>query len=209
MSALTQTAKDHHTAFGAFLKYVEAAITDQRYSTRYRASPKVGKALDNITKAIQKARPILDYQYSYWEGKRPGGPVYYGDKVRALQDIVYGIEGLRYKYQEEIKYARAMGRDRVPLPDGGTMKYTPPFDLSDRVEQDLADAIEDVMSTARTQPQLLPDGQPLTLNAPAKPPMTDRHADLRAALLENPDQPQAVFVKLCRVPPQYGEADKA
>jgi hypothetical protein len=32
-------------------------------------------------------------------------------------------------------------------------------------------------------------------------PKANPHADLRAALLEDPDRPQAAFVKLCRVHP--------
>jgi hypothetical protein len=69
---------------------------------------------------------------------------------------------------------------------------------SDEVKRGLADAIGNVMSAARGQPQLLPGDQPGAL---IEPPMTDRHATLRTALLENPDQPQAAFVKLCRVHP--------
>jgi hypothetical protein len=189
---LEEGVEGHHRSVGAFLKFVEGAIAYLRY-THHPADPKVGKALDNITKAIQNARPVLDYQYSYWAGKRPGGDVYYGDEVHALHRIVYGIEGLRYKHQQEIKFARAMGRDRVPLPDGGTLKYTPPFDLAEGVKKELDSAIADVFIEARQQPQLLPGNPP--------PALAARHASIAADLIANPDQSQAALVRKHRCHP--------
>jgi hypothetical protein len=66
--------------------------------------------------------------------------------------------------------------------------------------------VEKSVNAARGQAMKLPWGAPAALTPPAGPtpaalPNPDRHADLRAALLENPDQPQADFVKLCRVHP--------
>jgi hypothetical protein len=187
----------HHRSFGAFLKYIEAAITDQRYS-RYSDEPKVGRALDNIIKAIQKARPVLDYQRSYEMRRPPGGDAYYGDELHALQRKVYELEALRGLYRRDVQVAQILGYGRVPLPDGGTAKYEKPFNLPDEIQEELTNAVEGVFTAARGHPRLLPDNAPPVLPAPS---VAGRHAAVRAALLENPDRPQAEFVKRCRVHP--------
>jgi hypothetical protein len=194
---MDHSIEDHHRAFGAFLKYVEAAITDQRY-TRYPGNPKVGRALDGIIKAIQKTRQVLDYERSYEVRRPPGGDTYWGDELHALHRNVYEIEGLRGLHQRQLQNARILGTNRVPLPDGGTAKYEPPFSLSDKTQEKFTSVIEDVFTAARGHPRLLPDNAPPALHAPS---VTGRHAAIRAALLENPDRPQAEFVKRCRVHP--------
>jgi hypothetical protein len=188
--------EEHHRSFGAFLKYVEAAITDQRY-TRYSDEPKVGRALDDMIKTIQKARQVLDYQRSYELRRAPGGDAYCGDELHALQRKVYEIEALRGLYRRDVQVARTLGYGRVPLPDGGTAKYEKSFNLPDEIQEELTSVVENVFTAARGHPRLLPDNAPL----PAPSVARRQHAEVRAALLANPDQPQAVFVKHCHVHP--------
>jgi hypothetical protein len=203
---MTQTFEDHHRAVGGFLKYIEAAITDLRFSVRYLNNPEVDKVLDGINKAIQKARPVLDQRLFHGVGGRPGGDTYFGEELAALHRRVYEIETGRKSFHENVKYQRDLIR-RFPSEDpwmrGQEIEQQrregkPQPRLSDEVKRELADAIADVMSAAHGNPQLLPGDQPAAL---IEPPMADRHATLRTALLENPDQPQAAFVKLCRVHP--------
>jgi hypothetical protein len=188
----------HHRSFGAFLKYIEAAITSERY-IRYPNEPKVGRALDNIIKAIQKARPVLDYQRTYEVRKRPGDDAYYGDELHALQRRVYEIGAWRGLHRQNLENARILGTNRVPLPDGGTAKYEPPFSLPDEIQEELTNAVEGVFTAARGHPRLLPNNVLPVLPAPSV--ARRQHAAIRAALLENPDRPQAEFVKRYRVHP--------
>jgi hypothetical protein len=190
--------EEHHRSFGAFLKFIEAAITDPLY-TRYSDEPKVGRALENIIKAIQKARQVLDYQRSYEMRQPPGGNAYYGDELHALHRKIYEIGALRGLYQRNLQFARSIGANRVPLPDGGTIKYEFPFSLSDKIQEELTNAVEGVFTAARGHPRLLPPNTPRALPAPSV--ARRQHAAIRAALLENPDRPQAEFVKRCGVHP--------
>jgi hypothetical protein len=209
-----RTIEDHHRAVGAFLKYVEAAITDLRYNSylndrgRAGADREVGKGLDNIIKAIQQARPGLDRERTRRLGGRPGGDDYFGDELDRLHKLVYAIETKRKIHNEELQAHREL--DRVtPLEDPDERKWRKQelalsrFTLPDEIQQELDDTIGNVMSAARGHPQLLPGNPPVALDVLSvdAPPTTDRQAALRTALLENPNQPQATFVKLCRVHP--------
>jgi hypothetical protein len=79
VSALEQTAEEHHQAIGGFLKMAEAAITSLRY-TSYLNDREVGKALGKIVRAINEARPVLDRQRTRVLGGRAGGDAYFGDE---------------------------------------------------------------------------------------------------------------------------------
>jgi hypothetical protein len=119
--------------------------------------------------------------------------------------LVYAIETHLKIHQENLQAARKL--DRVhPLEDPGERKYrrvelarAERLPLSDALYQELHETIGNIVAAARWQPQLMSGNRPIALEGPAKP--TARHANLRANLLDNPDQSQAAFVKLCRVHP--------
>jgi hypothetical protein len=202
--------EEHHRAVGAYLKTVEAHITHLQCTT-YLNDPEANKALDGISKAIGKARPVLDRRRSgptgVSSGCRPGGDAYYGPELDALHKLAYVIDTNRQNHQEYIQAQRKLDRV-IPLEDPLERKWrrreldaAERFILPDEAIQELDDTVGAVIAAARRQPQWTPGNQPLALDAPAETPMPDRHTDLRAALIENPDQPQAAFVKWFRVHP--------
>jgi hypothetical protein len=198
------TEREHH-AWGALLKYIEAFATAYRYD-RYPRNSKTVKKFERLLIAVRQLREQLNHEYGWVaaerllpksdqerqaysgarreELQRAWLDVYYGDEVRDLHQLVFMLE---------------------EAPTGLARKLFPP----DPSERELfKDAIENLVGAARGQTQQLPWEAPpaLSLALPALPmpvalSKADRHADLRAALLENPDQPQAAFVKRFRVHP--------
>jgi len=207
MDTLLNSIKDHHHSVGSFLKFIEGAITDLRY-TAYLNNRDVGRALDNITTAIQKARPVLDCQLVGGVGGRPGGDTYFGKELEALHKRVYEIETQRTVAREDLKNHRDV--DRVfPLEDPDERRcrrrdldWAQRNWLPEIAKQELRDASGKVMSAARAHLQLR-SKHPLSLvrDPSADVPKAERHAAVRTALLENPDQPQSTFVKRYRVHP--------
>jgi hypothetical protein len=201
VSALEQTAEEHHQAIGGFLKMAEAAITSLRY-TSYLNDREVGKALGKIVRAINEARPVLDRQRTRVLGGRAGGDAYFGDELDKLQKLAYAIETSRKIHQERIENERKLDR-LLPLEDPDErqarrleLARADQSPLAAHVSQELHQTIGAVVTAARRQPQLIrEDLSPIAL----KPP--ERHELLVAMLIENPDQPQATFVKECRVHP--------
>jgi hypothetical protein len=199
VSALEQTAADHHRAIGGFLKMAEAAITDLRYG-RYLHDREVGTALGKIIKAVAEARPVLDRRRTKVLGGCPGGDAYFGAELDALHRTVYAIETSLKIRREHIAWERELDRLHPldPYERKGrrlALAQAEQLPLADHVRQELHQTINDVVTAARKQPQLLL-GTPPTAMKP-----TERHELLTAMLRENPDQPQATFVKECRVHP--------
>jgi hypothetical protein len=172
------------------LKRVEAIAAAYRY-VRYRKSSKIGKRLERLINAIRELRPLLDHELAYVKGQNEGDPgwwmnhgsdAYYGEEVRAMQ----------------IATACMDLADCVPgEPPGITLSE---FALS----------AENLLTAGQSSMPRLPwaSGQRQQLQLQAELLQTSageakggRHADLRAALLENPDQPQATFVARFHVHP--------
>ena len=115
--------------------------------------------------------------------------------------MVYAIETSLKIHQERIEDERKLDR-LLPLdPDERKARRlelarAEQFPLAAHVSQELHQTIGAVVTAARRQPQLIPeDLSPIAL----KP--AERHELLVTMLIENPDQPQATFVRECRVPP--------
>jgi hypothetical protein len=170
------------------LKRIEALAAAYRY-TRYRKSSKIGKRIDRLVKAVRELRQLLDHEFAYVKGQNEGDPswfkyhgsdAYYGQTVRDMQ----------------IATACMDFAECVPSEPPG---ITP---------DEFVPVVENLLAAAQEQPPGLPwrAGQrpPLQLPwgtiQPQQPPSA-RYAGLRAALLEDPDQPQAAFVKRFRVHP--------
>jgi hypothetical protein len=204
---------DHHRAIGGFLKFIEAGVMHLHYTT-YLNNRDVTKALDGLNKAIQDVRRVLDYQRSDNLDVVPGDDAYFGPEIAALQKLSYQIEvshKLRQKnIKAELKAVRAMPVDRTepywgPTPAQLRLQQKSRLEaamlapLPDPIKEELDIAIGAVVNAARQQPQLF-DALPVVGITPAA--ITDRHSALRAALIENPDQPQAVFVERFRAHPR-------
>jgi len=190
--------KDRHHAIGGFLKFTEAALIALQCST-FLNNRKACKALENIIKAIQKARPVFDLMHSSSEATfsrrneavRPGGTAYYGDELDALHKLKYVIETKRQIRQDDVRLQGQLygqGYMREMREHYGPNALS--FKLPDELKQELNAALADVLIAARNQPPLFP-GVPV-----ARPSLGERHAAMRTAMIANPDQPQATFVKL-------------
>jgi hypothetical protein len=208
---MVNAVKDHHRAFGAALKYVEAAIVYERLTT-YLNDREADRALSSIEKAIQDARPVLDRgQCSAGGTVRPGGDAYFGPELDALHKLAYVIDAERQIFQEDVRVQRkAIRQTRSIEPFMREMERhqlqelaNARFKLPDAIKQELDDAVGNVLATARRQPQLFEQAMtlPAVVSEPAPTARTDRHAELRAALIANPDLPQAAFVERFRVHP--------
>jgi hypothetical protein len=190
----SRAVEDHHHSVGGFLKFAEAAITSLLLSS-YLNDREVTRALDAIVKAIKEARPVLDRRRSGGLYRvRPGGDAYFGDELDALHKLGYVIETKRKIHQADELLHRELIR-RYPsenpilrMAEREQLKDPPPFELPDAIKQELHTAIANVVIAARKQPQLLPEQPQVTLDAiPITEPTTpDRHAAVRAALLEIP-----------------------
>jgi hypothetical protein len=169
------TKREHH-AFGALLKRVEAIALAYRYG-RYPKSSKTGRKFDRLISAIRALRPWLDHELSFVARQPHGSDAYFGQEVRDAQLLTYWLE------------ARMRGE---PPPE----------------QEEFITAIENLAAAGRHRlPQLFWDAAPRALKAPSQREISaarkivERRDAVRAALLANPDQPQAVFVKRCRVHP--------
>jgi hypothetical protein len=199
------TEHEHH-AWGALLKYIEAVGTTYRYD-RYPKTSKTGKTLKRFLDAAKALREQLSHEYSwvatehlltkdpltdnyqvrdnaedYWEARRAAARsnVYYGDEVDWLNFVVFHeIENAPPK-----RVLNSLGID--------------PLAFENRKRELFHGAVKRLVIAAQGPTTKLPWEGPAVL--PLAPP-TDRRAELREALLENPDQPQAAFVRLCRVHP--------
>ena len=172
------TEREHH-AFGALLKRVEAIVVGYRYE-RYGARSKTGQALNRFINALNQLRRQLDHEFAYvahpddprWLSYR-GSDTYLGDEVRAVHRIIFELE---------------------EAPTGLARELFPP---SPNERELFTSAIENLYAAGRGHTPRLPWDQPQRLlEAP-----DERHAAVRTALLENPDQPQSAFVKRYRVHP--------
>jgi hypothetical protein len=177
---------DHHHNFGGFLKLGEAYVTQELHKWYHlkRSNPKVIRQLEKLIKVIQETRPVMDSErLRALQAREPhalpaaemeaGNDVYYGNELAQLQQSAYRAKTMRGVLREGSWWHG----DKEP----------------EKEQRELENAISNVVNTAHRRPWLLPEA--------ATPAITDRHANLRAALRENPDQPQADFVKLCRVHP--------
>jgi hypothetical protein len=197
--------REHH-AWGALLKYVEVIATAYRYE-RYPQSSKTGKKIERLITAICELREQLCHEYGWvaaehlipgrdhkghqdwWEAriKARNSDVYYGKEIEKLQSFVC----LELENGPPDQALRFLG---IPEKEYWNEQRA----LFQRVT-------EKAFLSTQVQAQRLPWEStvaalpPPILTIPAA--KTDRHADLLAALRENPDQPQAAFVKLCRVHP--------
>jgi hypothetical protein len=201
------TEREHH-GWGALLKYVEALATAYRYG-RYPRNSKTGKLFERFLTATRQLRNQLNWEYG-WVATEPLRPENWPDRDfrdshqawlrardQALTSSVYYGDEVRYLHQQVLTIEEA--------PTGLARKLFPPDPNEFEI---FKDTVEQLVSAARCQTQKLPWHTPasLPLAPPALPthaarPKADRHAVVRAALLENPDRPQAAFVKLCRVHP--------
>jgi hypothetical protein len=178
------TEQEHH-AFGARLKQVEAIATAYRY-TRYRKNSKIGKRLDRLIKAARDLRPILDNELAYVRGQNEGNrnwrqyhgsDAYFGPEVSAMQIATFLLD--------------------CPRMRGEPAPVEPDEFIRD---------VENLLTVGQRHPPRLPWHTPPAVlmaadSEPTPSARTDRHAAVRAGLLEDPDRPQATFVKLCRVHP--------
>jgi len=210
---LSQPIEDHHRAVGSFLKMIDAALIDLRY-THYLHDREVGGTTKKILKATQELRAVLDRRRTRSLGGRPGGDTYYGEELTSLHNLDYAIETALKIHQENLQSERKLDREiplGVGLPGDPTRRLSRRVQLTeakrapleDHVRQELHQAIGAVVNAARQQPPLFDKDQPppAAVSVPAPAMVTDRHAELRAALIANPDQPQAVFVARFRVHP--------
>jgi hypothetical protein len=194
----------------------EAALIDLRY-THYLHDREVSKATKKVLTALQELRAVLDRRRTRSLGGRPGGDTYYGEELTALHNLDYAIETVLKIHQENLQSERKLDGEiplGVGLPGDPTCRLWRRVQLAeakrapleDHVRQELHQAIGAVVNAARQQPQLFAKDQqavppPAVVSVPAPAAVTDRHAELRAALIANPDQPQAVFVERFRVHP--------
>ena len=173
-----------HYAWGALLKYVEVLATAYRYD-RYLKSSKTGKKLDRLITAIRELREQLNHEYGWVATEHlipkdcrdhEGRQDWREARIKALRSDVYNG-----KEMQDLK-AYVFCR----LAQG----------LSERTL--FHSVVEKAFLSTQVQAQRLPwestaAGLPSPiLTIPAA--KADRYADLRLALLENPDQPQAAFV---------------
>jgi hypothetical protein len=198
------TEHEHH-AWGALLKYLEAYAIAYRYD-RYPRNSKTGKKFDRLLKATRELRDQLNWECGWVMAENSVGRthyqvwlealsqaltsgVYHGDELRNLQSLVFF-------YLEE----GPSEREFVMLG----------CDACEREEMRAVfmEQIGKLVSAAQSQTKELswkPAGL-LPIALPAMPLPTerlrvDRQAELRSAMRENPDQPQAAFVKQFRVHP--------
>jgi hypothetical protein len=169
------TKREHH-AFGALLKRVEAIALAYRYG-RYPKSSKTGRKFDRLISATRALRPWLDHELSFVARQPHGSDAYFGQEVRDAHQLIFQLDTL--------------------------MPGEPPPE-----HEEFVTAIENLSAAGRHPlPRLLWDAAPRALKAPdqhgipAARKIVERRDAVRAALLANPDQPQAVFVKRCRVHP--------
>jgi hypothetical protein len=203
---LTKPIEDHHQAVGGFLKLTEAAITDLRYN-HYLHDGEVGRALVKLGKAINELRQVLDRRRTRHLGGRPGGDAYFGAELGALHKLNYEVDTQLKVHRDRLQIAREVDQE-CPLTNPAARRarrvelaQAKKKPLSDNIRQEIDQMVAKVVAASRRQPQLMPGKQPLALPVSAELPPTDPHAELRAALLEDPDRPQATFVSLCRVHP--------
>ena len=210
------TEREHH-GWGALLKYAEALAIAYRYD-RYRRNSKTGKRFERFLKATRELRDQLNLEYGWvaaehlspksfldpdfrvhyqeWLDARQQAltsSVYYGDELRDLQrHVIFEIE------------------------DGPPERMLEVLGLDPRERElyhkerraVLTSQVEKLVAEARSQTHQLPWDTPASLvlappplPTPAALPKSNRHADLRLAMRETPDQPQAAFVKRFRVHP--------
>jgi hypothetical protein len=198
--------REHH-AWGALLQYVEATAIAYRYG-RYRKSSKTGKKIDRLITATRELREQLSHEYGWvatehlipgddrdYEGREDWreariealrSDVYNGPEIRNLRDFVcFELEG-----GPPNAALRALG--------------IPGEEYRDQERASFQRVTEKAVRSTLAQAQSLPIPWEST-TAALLPPMpvakTDRRASLQAALLDNPDQPQAAFVRSCHVHP--------
>ena len=221
---------DHHRKLGAALKYIEAAITGERFTT-YLNDREIDKAFANIVKAIQQARPVLDRRRCnggfYHVG--PGGDAYFGPELDALHKLAYKIEPWREINREKITVARQVDRE-MPLEDDGGIRAAvirrwrrlqladaERAPLPDCLCQEPDEGVGDVLAAARQQSRLLPETSPVALLPAADEPAmrAEPHHNHGSTCRSMPGadrepRPASDSVRQA-VPcsPEYGAADQA
>jgi hypothetical protein len=205
--------REHH-AWGALLKYVEVIATAYRYD-RYPKSSKTGKKIGRLIRAAQELREQLSHEYGWvatehllantipgdhkgcanlWEARKAArnSDVYYGKELDSLQSFVC-------HELEDGPPDQALRFVGVPIEEYRNEQRS----LFQHVAEKALLATQVPAQRLPWESTAAAAAPPPLLTIPAAMPAakTDRHASLQEALLENPDQPQAAFVKLCRVHP--------
>jgi len=200
-------AEREHHGWGALLKYIEAFAIAYRYD-RYPRTSKTGKKFERFLKATRELRDQLNWEYG-WVAARPildqrpshdrhekwvearqqalTSDVYNSDELRALQQHV--IHEIENGPPEQVLKALGYSRDERALYHEENRAV-----FMQKVEQ-LAVAAQGQTQALPWQPRGLLPIAPPTVTLPAAHGPVDCHADLRSAMRENPDQPQATFVK--------------
>jgi hypothetical protein len=185
------TEREHH-AWGALLKYVEAIAIAYRYD-RYPKSSKTGKKIDRLIKAIYELRDQLNHEYGWVATEHlipkdphdhQGRQDWWQARIAALRNDVYNGKESQ-ELRDFVIFRLEMG----------------PGLYHEEVQELFMRQVKKSVAAAQGQVLKLPWGAPPVLPIPASLPKADKHADLRAALLQNPDQPQAAFVARFHVHP--------
>ena len=190
--------REHH-AWGAMLQYVETIAITYRYG-RYPKSSKTGRKIDRFLKATRELRDQLNWECGWVTAANSIGPgkpgfwdairqaqasgVYHGDELRRLQWFVTNaLDG-----GPPARALRCLG---IPVDE-----YQ--LEVRERFQHVVKEAIVAATQSLPSKPfnWLLAPPPPVPM-----PAVRPGHTDLRAALLEDPDQPQATFVRRFRVHP--------
>ena len=224
---LGMTEREHH-GWGALLKYIEAFAIAYRYD-RHPRNSKVGKKFERFLKATRELRQELNWEYGWaaTDHLRPRYPKDFrnptaGRRAQAAWEKAHNAALTSNVYHDEklrALWRRILDLEEIGSQFGGRMLekfYPDPNERACYLEaarELFRETVEDLLAAAQGQMQRLPWKAPTVLvlappavpvpemKAPMAEPKAARHTELRAALLENPDQPQATFVKRFRVHP--------
>jgi hypothetical protein len=191
------TEREHH-AWGALLKYVETIAIACRYD-RYPKSSKTGKKIDRFLKASRELREQLNWECGWVTAANsvgPGKPGFW-DAIRKAQasDVYHGDELRR------LQWFVTNALDGGPPARALRCLGTPVEEYQLEARAQFQHVVKEAIVATQSLPRKSFDW--LLAPPPAVPavPKANPRADLRAALLENPDQPQAAFVRRFRVHP--------
>ena len=192
------TEREHH-AWGALLKYVETIAIAFRYD-RYPRSSKTGKKIDRFLKATSELREQLNWECGWVTAANsvgPGKPGFWEAIQQSQRSDVYNGDELR-RLQWFVMFELDDGPPARALRALGTPVDEYQLEARERFQHVVKEAIVATESLPGKSFDWLLDPPPAV---PMPLPKATPNADLRAALLEDPDRPQAAFVKLCRVHP--------
>ena len=197
------TEREHH-AWGALLKYLEAHTIAYRYD-RYPRNSKTGKKFDRLLKATRELREQLSYEYGRVATEHLVIP-----EEHKYKDV-YRLAAWKEAVRSDVYQSDELDRLKwfvMDYLDGGPCNRALRW-LGIPVNEYQLEThaqFQHVVNKAITATQSLPSKPSDWLLAPPPSvptplPKANHHADLRAALIENPDQPQAAFVRRFRVHP--------